>query len=57
MLDALLLLVPPPGALMVRSKSGIPLIFAVNAIEPEEMADIGLPEGARMTEMLSTMST
>jgi hypothetical protein len=53
----LLLVFDPPGALSVRSRSGVPLIFAVNAIEPEEIADMGLPEGARMTEIVSRMST
>lgn len=56
MLDPLLLL-DPPGALSVRSRSGIPDILAVNAIEPDEIAEIGRPEGARIIETSSRIST
>jgi hypothetical protein len=52
-----LLLLDPPGALNVSSRSGIPDIFAVNAIEPDETAEMGLPEGARVTEIFSRIST
>jgi hypothetical protein len=37
--------------------SGTPLILAVKAIEPAAIADIGLPDGAKITDRLSTMST
>jgi hypothetical protein len=47
----------PPGALKTRSRSGIPLILAVKAIEPAAMAEMGWPDGARTTERFSRMST
>src|ERR1700733_8677902 len=54
--DVLELLVPP-GALKTRSRSGTPLILAVKAMEPATVAEIGWPDGARITERLSSMST
>src|SRR5436305_15298971 len=56
MLDVLELLVPP-GALRTRSRSGTPLILAVKAMEPATVAEIGWPDGARITERFSSMST
>ena len=56
MLDVLELLVPP-GALRTRSRSGTPLILAVKAMEPATVAEMGWPDGARITERLSSMST
>lgn len=35
----------------------MPDIFAVKAMDPEEIADKGLPEGANITDNVSTMST
>lgn len=46
-----------PGADRVKSRSGMPEILAVNSIDPAIRADIKRPEGARMTERLSTIST
>lgn len=56
MLDTLLLL-DPPGAVNVSTSSGIPDILAVNAIEPDEIAEMGLPEGAKITDTFSSIST
>lgn len=47
----------PPGAESVSKRSGTPEIFAVNAMEPCERAEMGRPEGAKMTDRDSTMST
>lgn len=55
-LDSFLLL-DPPGALSLSRRSGTPDIFAVNAIDPDDIAEMGLPDGARMTETFSRMST
>ena len=52
-----LLLLDPPGALNVSTSSGIPDTLAVNAIEPDEIAEMGLPEGAKMTDTSSNIST
>ena len=47
----------PPDAESVRSRSGTPEIFDVNAMEPLANAANGLPDGASVTESLSTIST
>jgi len=47
----------PPGAVSVSNKSGTPVILAVKATVPLAIADNGLPDGAYITESLSTMST
>jgi hypothetical protein len=47
----------PPEAERVSSKSGTPEIFDVNAIDPLAKADNGRPDGAKVTESVSTMST
>ncbi len=50
-------LLVPPGAESVNNRSGTPEIFAVNAIEPWARADIGRPDGAKMTANVSIIST
>jgi len=47
----------PPGALRVNRRSGTPEILAVKAMDPWARAEIGRPDGATMTDKLSTMST
>ncbi len=47
----------PPDAERVSSKSGTPEILDVNAMDPFAKAARGLPEGARVTNRVSTMST
>ena len=47
----------PPGAESERSISGMPEIFAVNWMLPLARADIGRPDGAKMTDSDSTIST
>jgi len=41
----------------VRRRSGTPDILDVNAIEPFAKAANGRPDGARVTETVSTIST
>lgn len=47
----------PPEAERVSNKSGTPEILEVKAIDPFAKAARGLPDGARVTESDSTMST
>lgn len=47
----------PPEADSVRSKSGTPEVFEVNAIDPLAIAARGRPEGARVTCSVSRIST
>ena len=47
----------PPDADRVRSRSGVPDILEVKAMEPLAKAANGLPEGASVTERVSTIST
>ena len=47
----------PPDAERVSSRSGTPEILDVNAIEPFANAASGRPDGASVTESVSTMST
>lgn len=47
----------PPGAERARSKSGTPEIFEVNTMLPRDRAEIGRPEGVRIMERDSRMST
>lgn len=47
----------PPGAESVRTSSGTPEILEVNAILPFAKAASGMPDGAKVTERVSTMST
>lgn len=47
----------PEGDERIRRMSGTPEILAVNAIVPCENADKGRPEGAIVTERVSTRST
>ena len=47
----------PPGAERVSSRSGTPEILAVKRMEPEERAEMARPEGEKMRERDSTMST
>lgn len=47
----------PPEAESVKSRSGTPEIFDVNAMEPLAKAANGRPDGASVTESFSTMST
>lgn len=47
----------PPGAERTMIRSGTPEILAVKAIDPLDRAESALPEGAKMTWTVSTMST
>ena len=47
----------PPDAERVSSRSGTPEILDVNAMDPFAKAAKGLPDGARVTNSDSTMST
>lgn len=47
----------PPGAARESNKSGTPDTFAVKTIVPCTRAEIGLPEGAIVTDKDSTIST
>jgi len=47
----------PPGADRVSSSSGTPEIFDVKAMDPYANAARGRPDGARVTESVSTIST
>jgi len=47
----------PPGAVRLSTKSGTPEIFAVNNTDPAARAEMGRPEGAKMTARFSIMST
>ena len=57
MIPEVLALLVPPGAVNTKSKSGTPDILAVNAIEPCDRADMGRPEGAKITDRFSMIST
>lgn len=47
----------PPGTVRLRTRSGTPEILEVKAIEPLANAARGRPDGASVTERVSTMST
>lgn len=47
----------PPGALSWRIRSGTPETLAVKAMVPNARAERGRPDGASVTERVSTMST
>jgi hypothetical protein len=57
LIPADLLLLVPPEAVRIRSKSGTPEILAVNKMEPLARADISRPEGVKIMERDSMMST
>ena len=47
----------PPGAVKFSSSSGTLEILEVKRMDPSARAEIGLPDGAKTTARLSTMST